>query len=253
MLPEDKPDDTTETSPAIEGEPARETPADPDEDRPDAGKEPDYKRLYLDSKTKIEKANELEREVERLRNERPAPQPAGAAADAQREIDELEAENRELERLAPHDAASRATLRLNRAVISLRQDVLDAFALNRIPEAEQPAVVKLYNTNRDQFGSLSAAAEAYRGRKLPAAQAEIDRLTKELEEAKKGKKPSNGSEDKDDVVRTHGRDTSSVSHKARTMTEADFDAEQKRLKAAGRFSEAREQQGKLRRNEIVLK
>lgn len=75
---------------AVVETPTTESPSDAGRD---AAQEPDYKQMYLDAKSKVEEANRLRDQVERLQSERAQPQPAAASAtEVPDEIEELERE-----------------------------------------------------------------------------------------------------------------------------------------------------------------
>lgn len=217
-----------------------------------AGKEPDYKALHLASKDKLEKFNDMEKQLAEAREElRSGRQPAPAETDDMRgEIEELEAENIELSRLArAGDLMARKLLRLNNDLIQTRQDTIDGFSLHALPEAKRAAAFKLYEANRGKFKNLGEAAD-YLARQ--DERKELDRLKAENEELKKGGgKPK--ADDADDVVRTGGRDYSIATRKAPTMSKKDFDARQQQLKGAGDHKLAMQEQGELAAGKIVLK
>lgn len=256
-LPEDDRDapEDTETTGTLEAE-GRDAEGDD---------EPDYKALYLGSKDKIEQANALKAQVDELsaalEERRAGPQPAaGATIERMRgDIDEAEADIAELRRVQSVDPAARQLLRQELAMQSLRRDTMDAFALQTIPPAKRAAVLKLYEHNRDRFGDLAAAADAYNGRalqaELTAAQAELATLKNGTAKAKpKAEREDEGEEERSTAVRTGGRDLPSGNPKdVEFITRAKWKAEQERLYAEDNPREARRRQGLLREKKIVFR
>ncbi len=248
-MPEQDADKTALTTAQDDAEP-RDDAADggtPESGERDAdGKGTDYKALHLANKETIA---ELKAQVSDLKERADAgTQPApGRETQLQSEIDAEESEIAELRRLAPVDPAARAALRQKQDIQNLRRDTMDALSLARVPEEKQEAVLKYYEKNRSHFDSLAACLRYIRGREAETKAATLEKKVEELERKLKG-------EDKDnDVVRQGGRDLPATKGKAIQTTKEQFDKEQRDLRNEGRFKEARDRQGMLRRGELVLR
>jgi len=240
------------------------------EDREEAGerKPHDWKAEALQHRGKVEQINRVERENAELRAEleRRGKQPAtDAASQVQDEIDDLEVDNRALEEentrlaaIADVDpvaraliTANKATIRANRRSVEAQRNTVDAFTLSEVPADKRGSLMSFYNRNREHFGSLAAAKQAFERRDLAEENAV---LKKRIEDMEKGRtEPDrNGARD-DDVRTTASRDLSTPTHKARTMTREDFDAKVAELHAQGRSREARDLGMELRSGKIVLR
>lgn len=250
MSPE--PDETTRTpNPDDTDAPNRETSGTPEEDGRDTPKdETDYRALHLANKQTIEaltaKVSELAHQV----GSRPATEPAAERGN-QAEVDALITKAESLKGVDPL-----ASLMLSERAERLqdRQDFADALVLQRLPESKQKPTLDFYLKNRHRFADLTAASEAFNGRESASR---VSQLEKELADANKklaSDADGGGSKvDKDDVVRTHGVDTSTPTHKARSWTQDQYDDEYARLEREGGIRATLELQGKLRRGEILLK
>lgn len=228
----------------------------PEDRNADTG-EPDYKSLYekehtlsLQTKDKIEEANRLRDENARLRAQMEIGKPATTPQTSQADVEARNQRVAELQRLAPHDPAAAAALELLEENARLRNEVMDAFTLAEIPKDQRAQAVKLYESGR--FESMAQVADYMGKRDL---QAQNEALRKEIEELKQGKRPASEGEpkDKDDVVRTAGRDVSLPTSKARTTTKTEFDEKVRELHEAGDHRGARAMQQDLRDRKIVFR
>lgn len=121
------------------GEPAKpETPA-PAGVR-DASKEPDYKRLYLDGKTKIEEANRILREKER------DPEPAPAATGKAPKAEDWAAQG--------DDVAARLLKAEENQVLF---DELNRMRARGLSEEDEDELLAHFRANRHRLGDLKAA------------------------------------------------------------------------------------------------
>lgn len=241
------PEQTTGTPKPDDGDAAAtQTTGTPAEDGRDAAKEPDYKALHLANKGTIEaltaKVQELSQQV--------GSQPAADAVGERRGQDELAALLAEAERLKSVDPAMRLMLLERAERLQDRQDFADALVLQRLPAAKQQATLDFYNKNRHRFADIAAASEALNGREL---QSTVAQLQKDLDEARKKLDGQPPNKDRDDVVRTHGVDTSAPTHRARVWTQEQYDAEKERLEAEGGIRATLDLGNDLRAGRIVLK
>lgn len=240
-----EPDETTRTPNPEGGDaPEKETAGTTGEEGRDAPKdETDYKALHLANKQTIEALTDKVAELAQKVGSQPATEPAAEGRDR---IEKLLSE---AQRLSAVDPVAALALSERAERLQDRQDFSDALLLQRLPLDKQKPMLDFYLKNRGRFADLAAASEAFNGRE---AASRLAQLEKELEEAKK--KLANGEvRERDDVVRTHGRDVSTPSHKARTYTEEQFDSERERISREGGPAAARDFEMKLRKGEILLK
>lgn len=243
-----EPEQTTGTPEQDDGDAAEssQTAGTPASEGRDAEREPDYKALHLANKDTIATLTAKVAELAEKVGSQPATEPAqerGNTAD----IDKLLAE---AERLKAVDPVAALMLSERAERLQDRQDFSDALVLARLPEAKQKATLDFYMKNRHRFADLAAAAEALNGRE---ASSRIAQLEKERDEALKKAATGEPRVNRDDVVRTHGVDTSTPTHKARSYTQEQYDDEYARLEREGGIRATLELQGKLRRGEILLK
>jgi hypothetical protein len=193
---------TTETKIASEGEPAKpETPA-PDSGRDGASKEPDYKRMYLDGKGKIEEANRILREREQ-RDPEPAPAATGKAPRAE-------------DWAAQGDDVAARLLQAEQNQILFAE--LTRMRLDGMTGEEEQKVLDHFRANRYRLGDLKAArAELLE----PTRTEEIASLKEKLRLAEVNKPDPN-------VIRTAEREVTASRMKG-TISRAQFDKDQKNL------------------------
>jgi len=253
MLAEE-PDETTRT-PEVEGGDAPEstetagTPPEEGRDAPEGST--DYKSLSIANKATIE---ELRAENERLRREREAGSlPAAGSDDTGRESEaRYEQINAGLRRAAEAgDFAAAAVLELREENQRLRGDVGDALVLADIPKERRAEVYAGYRKS-----GLPNLAQYIDQQQRRETQSEIERLRTEnaaLKSGKPPKLPADERNDREDAVRTSGRDLSTPTHKARAVDRETFKAEIERLHEAGDHKAARQKQADLREGKIVYK
>lgn len=212
-------------------------------------KRTDWKALYLSSKDKIERANQLEREKaeleERLRATETSPTDAPQSPDeaVAREMQEEYIEL--LQRAQAGDVLAKRELRRWEAEAVRQRELADELYLARMRDAEQEAELrKFYKANRSHFNSIAAAHDALAGRTARAAQAELSRKQKAAEEIIERKDA--------DVVKTHQRDVGAGEVKVRKMTEAQFTERIRELESAGKMDEAMALARQARRGSIVV-
>ena len=250
-MPEEKPEQTArpsgsndEATPERTGQDGTSSQTGRDADGDKGPSREDLVAIVNANKAKMQLLQEQLAEA----NERAArgSQPA-ADASADSGQDELELLDR-LRRLAPHDPAAAASLIGLERERQMRQDVADAFTLSRLPEADQQPMLEYYERYRAHFRDLADAVRYVRGRRAEVRAAELE---KELEAARGKAESKTQREEK--PVRTSGRDVNQKTMTAETITREDFDDQQARLKAEGRYEEARAQQRALRDGKLLLK
>jgi hypothetical protein len=211
------------------------------DDRDAESSEPDYKALYLASKSKVEEANRLKAEIEALRQREPQP-PAAEDDDEPAPIkDDVDWEKVQ-DYARRGDEVAKAQLANRAMYLELARDVRDSFGLRDIEDkAERKEVLAHFAKNRHRLGDVQAAAAEIRARKLDT---EVARLRQELEAVTK--QPPR------DVVKTHAREVTSSEAKARKMTYEQYDAQIAALESQGKHREARAMGLKVAKGEIEL-
>lgn len=245
------PEQTTRTPGQDDGDALENTgtAGTPEQDERDAGNgkgpsDDDLKALILANKQTIEQLRRERDEAMALAQR--GPQPAADAEQANADDEETVYQN--LKRLSAVDPAAKAALILMERQRRAEQNTMDALTLSRLPSDKQQPMLDFYERNRRFFPTLADAVRYVNGKQ---AEEENARLRKEVEELKaRGPKKE---EAERDVVRTAGHDVSAAKSTKLTVSKDDFDQRQLELKSQGRFEEARAEQGKLRRGEIILK
>lgn len=225
------------------------TPPEDGRDAGDAGQGTDWRKLYLESKAKIERVNDLEQRAAELEAQlRSAPPPTADAetTQAQAKLQRLQAKQFELEQRALEgDADAELQLELVQDHIALKTQYLHDRELMTIADpAEREKTRIFFERNRRYFATPKAAHYARLGQEYEASSKTLAAREKQASEVIEGRKVG---------VATYAREVPAAEHKARMMSEADFEAQKERLRAEGRFEEMRELAGKALRGDIVLK
>jgi len=233
------------------GEPGGEThaPAAPTTTQPELrpeGKEPDYKRLYLEqTKTLEEERNELRRkltESESRATHAPAAPADQLGAQLEEDLIRLQEQNPEAARLISAVIDNVALTRQQMA--AELQRVVDRA---QIPADKVKRVEEHFSRNRNRLGDLKAAQ----------AEIDADDLRSEnqrlREEINRGKPASDLARPDSDVVRTLTREVpASDAKQRRKMTGDQFEAEAARLEAAGDVIGAMKLRGAYNRGDIEI-
>ena len=229
MAEETKP--TESAAPSGGDLPTAESPApEPASENGETQDQTDYKRLYLDSKTKIEEANRILRERQES-EARHTP-----AADAQ---PEAVAKYRQEVYTAAQQGVGWAqdlveSWEDQREITNVLRVVVDSLP------ADRKEALKEYAQNRSKYGTLEAAQEAISARKL---REENTRLQAELKRATANRVDPN-------IPETGSREGANSSPKAvETMTRADWQQRQSSLSQDERMAEQR----KRLNGEIVIR
>lgn len=220
-----------ETGDALEKTGTTETPA--AEGRDGESREPDWKKMYLEAKDKIEEANQIKAKLAEAEASPPMP--------AAREEDDAEAEivrlNQEL--AAKGDPAARLALMERERRLALTRELVVDRQLSRLPEDEAKEVFAHIQKNPGRFGDVQAARNDLRAQRMDD---ELKRLREENERLKRGPDPEVAK-----APPTVGREFSARETKAREMSYDDYDSERANLspmEALRRSAEVAE--GKIR-------
>lgn len=232
---------TTEKLPADGGEPvdeSRETHTEPEEARDAESREPDYKRMYLDAKNKIESANQLAADYAALK-ERLDQSPADPS-------DERGRDGEHWEQIRAYEAKGDPLaqgLREIREGLEARDKLLtDALMLRDIDDKqERAAVLDLYRKNPGRYGDPMAARSAYREKKLEEENA---KLKEEIERRPKPPKSS--------PPPTSEREGPTPKSETRKISAVQFDKDVEELRAQGRHKAAMALQNQYAKGEIEL-
>lgn len=191
----------------------------PDDSGRDAGSEPDYKKMYLESKDKIEDANRIraERDVLKERLEQ-----APAATDDEPADGVNWAVVEDFARRG--DEVAKAQVQGRAESAQLVKALIDRDQLRDIEDQKlRQETYELYQKNRSRFGDPRAALDHIQAQRLDQDKKKL------LEENEKLRAALAASSKPDtDVVRTHMRDVPASEHKIREMTRAEWDADQAR-------------------------
>lgn len=248
MEPE-QPDDVTSPNPddAEGGTQAEETRnAETDENR---GK------LLGQLQEKAARVNKAEAEAQTLRAERDAllraQSPAARAADPVAERRAM------VKRLADGTASAdygpdfvaQELLETQQRLDMALNEIANMRELDRISDsAEQQEVMEHFNNNRHRLADVKGARAEVMEKKLAARdeanRLEIEKLKRALEATSKRQNP--------DVVATHHREVTAAEQQARTMTRAEWRAEQDRLEEAWKNGDADAAKEKRRQQSMVL-
>jgi hypothetical protein len=183
-------------------------------------------------KAKAERVNQLESKLSEMEAQRPAPAVA-TPADT-----EDEAYWSEVEKFATQgDPVAKALLRQRERDERRERDIIDAFQLREIADAEErQQVAAHYLKNRHRYGDVAAARDSLRVSKL---EADNKRLLDALKAAQ-AKQPD------PDVVRTHSREITARQNDARKYTRDEWQKEQAELEESGNYAEKIKRQMDLR-------
>ena len=148
------------------------------------------RNLYLQSKSKVERANELEVEVTELRRQRDEaasrPQPTYGVVDPrvaqqQQAMQDLQASIQEAQWEAQNgDRKASLLLSLLNRQYQTEQYTLQQLQLQQVPLDERTAVEKKFSTGK--FQDVQAAHEAVLGEKWKSESARMQKREKEIEE-----------------------------------------------------------------------